>query len=105
MMSPQPGAGSTLLDTSETRFGDLARKHLRRRRAFSVKQRKPPEVGPDRECRSRLRQDSELFFRNRIRTRSQQFGKNRSRIRSYFKISAVAEVCVVSKNMGKLRLD
>ena len=50
-----------------------------------------PGVGPDPECRSRLRKDSAFFFR----TRSQKFVKNRTRNRSHFAISAVAEVCVV----------
>ena len=46
-----------------------------------------PEVGPDPDNRSRLRQDSAFF----LRIRSQNFGKNRS----HFSILAVAGVCVV----------
>jgi len=41
-----------------------------------------PEVGPDPEYWSRLRQDSALFFWTR--TQSQKFRKKRTRIRSHF---------------------
>jgi len=47
------------------------------------------EVGPDPECRSRLRRDSSFFFQ----ARSQKFGRNR--IRNHFSISEGAGVNVV----------
>ena len=60
----------------------------------------PAEVGPDLECRRRLRQDSVFLFR----VRSQIFGKNRTRC--HFSISAVEGVCSVFSwvKTRKLRL-
>jgi len=53
------------------------------------------EVGPDPECRSRLRHDCAFFFWTRIRTWSQKFWKNQTPNRSLFSISVAAGVCLV----------
>ena len=54
-----------------------------------------PEVGPDPDYQSRLRQDSAFFFR----TQSQKFVKDRTR--SHFSISAVEGVCAVISQVNK----
>jgi len=63
-----------------------------------------PEVGPDPEYRSRLRQDSAFFFRTRSQIFEKKTGLDPELL---FNFGSSRSLCghFVSENMGKLRLD